>query len=559
MRNRQALPIHDIIRTAENKGTHRTIKNDRRNERMKKWLSLLLVLALFLGCAAAESVEPGLLRAAVRYDISTMDVAETTDNYLIPMNVMDRLFETRLVDGKAQVQNSLATDYSVSEDGRTYRFTLRDGVVFSNGSPLTASDVQFSFERLLKVGRQNTDIPLEIEGGEALMKGEADSLKGFQVEDDTHFTITLTEPNAGFTAELSSPAVSIVDAETMAQVTGFGKVPADTIGSGPYIVTEWVANDHYTLVANERYWGPEPSVKKVIVRVEPDAGTQNLKFQSGELDLIDLESLDSAIVASVYKTGMADRIVSTPRVGVIFMMMNEENEFLKDVRVRRAIGMAVNVDAVIQGVFMGDAIREKGIIPTGIWGHNDALEGFAYDPEGARKLLAEAGYADGQIHFEISMDTTSSTAIQLICASVSQNLEAVGIRAEIVSYEHSAWLAHRGTGKMDSFMATWSMDYNDPANVMYTFFGSEANSKGRSLNYADTDIIHRVAAARAIVDDAARMQEYQALEEKLIREDAAWIPLCTNLHLYCMGDRVASFVPHWAGFSDFYAADVVLK
>jgi peptide/nickel transport system substrate-binding protein len=94
---------------------------------------------------------------------------------------------------------------------------------------------------------------------------------------------------------------------------------------------------------------------------------------------------------------------------------------------------------------------------------------------------------------------------------------------------------------------------------MYTFFGSEANSKGRSLNYADTDIIHRVAAARAIVDDAARMQEYQALEEKLIREDAAWIPLCTNLHLFCMGDRVASFVPHWAGFSDFYAADVVLK
>ncbi|MBO7662920.1 MAG: ABC transporter substrate-binding protein, partial [Clostridia bacterium] len=483
---------------------------------MKKCLSLLTALALLLGCAAAENVEPGLLRCAILYDISTMDVAETTDDYMIPMNVMDRLFETKLVDGKAALVNSLATDFSVSEDGRTYRFTLRDGVVFSNGSALTASDVQYSFERLLKVGHQNTDIPLEIEGGEALMKGEADSLKGFQVEDDTHFTVTLTDPNAGFTAELSSPAMSIVDAETMARVTGFGSEPEDTIGSGPYIVTEWVANDHYTLVYNERYWGPEPSVKKLIVRVEPDAGTQNLKFQGGELDLIDLANLDSVIVASAYKPVMADRIVSTPRVGLTFLVLNEQNEFLKDVRVRKAIGMAVNADAIIQGIYMGDAIRENGIIPTGVWGHNDALEGFAFDPEGARKLLAEAGYADGQIHFEIAMNTSSNTSVQLICASISQNLEAVGIRAEIVSYDHSSWLAKRGSGTMDSLVGTWGMDYNDPANIMYTFFGSEANSHGRSLNYADPETIRRVAAARAIVDDAARMAEYQTLEKKLI-------------------------------------------
>ncbi|MBO7661815.1 MAG: ABC transporter substrate-binding protein, partial [Clostridia bacterium] len=89
--------------------------------------------------------------------------------------------------------------------------------------------------------------------------------------------------------------------------------------------------------------------------------------------------------------------------------------------------------------------------------------------------------------------------------------------------------------------------------------GSEANSHGRSLNYADPETIRRVAAARAIVDDAARMAEYQTLEKKLIQEDAAWIPLCTSLHLFGMGPRVASFIPHWAGFSDFYAADVVLK
>ena len=239
---------------------------------MKKITAMILVFTLLFSAAAfADDSETGLLRTAVRYDISTMDVAKTTDDYLIPMNVFDRLFETRPVSGASEVVKSLVTDYSVSEDGLTYSFTLREGVVFSNGSALTASDVQFSFERLLKEAKENTEIPLEILGGEAVMNGQADSLEGFSITDDTHFSVTLAAPNAGFPAELTSPAMSIVDAETMANAPEFGSEPQDTIGSGPYIVTEWVSNDHYTLVYNEKYWGEEPSVKKLVVQVIPDS------------------------------------------------------------------------------------------------------------------------------------------------------------------------------------------------------------------------------------------------------------------------------------------------
>ncbi len=526
---------------------------------MKKLFVLLMLLTLLGSSALADSVEPGLLRTAALYDISTMDVALTTDDYLIPMNVFDRLFETRPAAGVSEVVNSLAVDHAVSEDGLTYEFTLREGVVFSNGSKLTASDVQFSFERLLKMAKQNTDIPLEIAGGEQVMNGEADSLTGFRVIDDTHFSVTLNAPNAGFLAELSSPAMSIVDAETMKNAPKFGEEPADTIGSGPYIVTEWEANDHYTLVYNEKYWGPEPSVKKLIVRVIPDATTQDLMFQSGELDMIDLQNLDSAIVASVYKTLYADRIVSTPKVGLTYLIMNENNEYLKDVRVRKAIGMAIDVDYLIQGIFMGDAVREKGIIPTGIWGHSDDMEGFPYDPEGAKALLKEAGYREGEIRFELSQDSSANSGVQLIYAAVSQQLEAVGIRADVVTHEHSIWLALRSSGEMDSFVARWGMDYNDPANIMYTFFGNAESARFRSLNYADAETMARVSAARSIVDSAERKMEYQALEKKLIQEDAAWIPMFAELHLYALGDRVASFIPHWAGFTDFYAADFTLK
>ena len=525
---------------------------------MKKSLCLLFVIFL-LSCfpVFAESAEPGLLRTAVLYDISTMDVSETTDDYLIPLNVFDRLFETKSVSGSSEIVKSLVTDYAVSEDGLTYDFTLRDGIVFSNGSPLTASDVQFSFERLLKKAKENTEIVLEILGAEAVMNGEADSLEGFSITDDTHFSVTLSAPNAGFLAELSAPAMSIADAESMTD--GFGKEPAETIGTGPYIVTEWVSNDHYTLVYNDKYRGEEPSVKKLIVKVIPDAMSQNLMFQNNELDILNLEYLDSAIVASAYKTKPADRIVSTPKVGMIYLLMNENNPYLGDVNVRKAIGMAIDTDQIIQGIYMGDAQRENGIIPTGIWAHNDGMKGFPYDPEGAKALLKEAGYKDGEIKFELSLDSASNTAVQLIYAFISDQLKKVGIEANVVSYDHSAWLALRSSGEMDSFVARWGMDYNDPANIMYTFFGNESNSRGRSLNYSNAEIIARVSAARSIVDDEARKAEYQALEKKLIEEDAAWIPFCVELHLWCLGDRVESFTPHWAGFNDFYASEVMLR
>ncbi len=509
---------------------------------------------------AAAGVEDGVLRVAALYDITTMDVAKTTDNYMVPMNIFDRLFEVEVQEnGGTEIVPSLCTGYTPSEDGLTYTFTLREGVVFSNGSALTASDVQYTFERLLTAGGVNDDIPLEVAGAEALKNGEADTLAGFVVNSDTEFAITLAAPNAGFIAELTGPAVSVVDKETMEQVENFGISCEDTIGTGPYKITEWVVNDHYTLEYNENYWGEEPSVKKMVVSIIPDASTQNLMYQNGELDILDLEYLDSAIVESTYKTQYADRIISGSRVGLTYLAMNANHEFLSDVNVRKAIQMAIDVDSIIASVYAGDAIPESGIIPTGVWGHNDALERPAFDVEGAKALLAEAGYAEGDISFELAMDSSASSNTQLVYQIIQQYLKAIGVNAEIATYDESSWLDLRKSGEMDSFVANWTMDYNDPANIMYTFFGSEEKTKIRSLNYADEAIMARVAAASSITDDAARMAEYQALEEKIVVEDAAWVPLLGNMHLFALGERVDSFVPYWAGYSNFYAKDVVLK
>lgn len=539
---------------------------------MKKLMALMLALMMSLslaacgggesegsGSEAASNVEAGLLRVAALYDITTMDVAQTTDNYMVPMNIFDRLFEVEVQEnGSTEIVGSLCESYTVSDDGLTYTFKLRDGVVFSNGSGLEASDVQYTFERLLTAGGVNDDVPLEVFGAEELKSGAADTLAGFKVTSDVDFSITLAAPNAGFIAELTGPAMSIVDRETMGTVKNFGIACEDTIGTGPYKITEWVVNDHYTLEYNDKYWGEEPSVKKMIVSIIPDASTQNLMYQNGELDILDLEYLDSAIVESTYKTTYADRIISGSRVGLTYLAMNANHKYLSDVNVRKAVQMAVDVDTIVASVYAGDAIVENGIIPTGVWGHNDALQRPAYSAENAKKFLADAGYAEGEVSFTLAMDSSASSNTQLVYQLIQQQLKDAGIMVEIKPYDESSWLDLRKSGEMDAFIANWTMDYNDPANIMYTFYGSAEKTKLRSLNYADEAIMARVAAASGITDDAERMAEYQALEKKIVEEDASWVPLLGNMHLFALGERVESFVPYWAGYSNFYAKDVQL-
>ena len=524
---------------------------------VKSVLAAPLCGLLAQGCASqTDRAKRGRLTTVASSDTPTMDIAHNDSIYWAPLNIFDRLFETRMVDGKATAINSLCSDYSISDDGLTYDFTLRKGVQFSNGDPLTSSDVCYSFSRLLTEAAVNTDIPLEILGGQALMDKQTDTLEGFKIKDDTHFSIVLETPNGGFIAQLSSAAMSIVNERVARNAKNFGKDPAETIGSGPYYVAEWVPNDHLTLRYNERYWGEEPTVKESVQRIIPDASTRDLMFQNGEIDMIDLSGIDSLIVQRSYKVEHSDQIVYSQQIGMNYLALNETNEFLKDVRVRKAICMAIDVDDIVHNLMSGDAIRQNGIIPTGAWGHNEDLEASPFDPDRARALLAEAGYGNGDVSFEMAL---ASDGPRLLYETVSNQLSKVGIDAHIKVYDKAAWMEKRRAGEIESFITVWMLDYNDPANIMAVFFGSPERAKNRSICYPDTDVMARVASAQSIVDDDARKREYQELERKIVVEDRAWIPLYEGMRLFCIGERVESFTPFWAGYGEFYVKDVVLR
>lgn len=545
---------------------------------MKKKISLMLAAALtaglaLTGCGGSKTSDTtdntagaenestaevkgvdvdttGYLVAALNADIQTADVQKTSKDYEVPFNIFDRLVDVEVgTDGNSKIVPSLAESWDISDDGLEYTFHLRQGVKFHNGNDFTAEDVAYTFHRMLTVeGGVNTEFIDQIKGADELLAGETDTLEGVEVVDDYTIKVTLKEPFAGFLASISSPGVSIYDSEaTEAAGDQFGMDPAVTVGTGPFEFSSWSFNNQLVLTRNEDYWKGASGLPGVVIKIIPDTETQSMMFESGELDILDLDY--AADSADRFTETYPDQIVQGPRVGIVYFTMNFNKEPFQNVRVRKAVQMSIDRQAILDALYGGRGQVEQGIFPHGLIGFNPDQEEIKYDPEAAKALLAEAGYADG-FDMEIAADSSASDTMTMALEIVSDQLAEVGIRAEIKNYDESTWLETRKSGELGSFISTWSADYNDPDNFIYTFFGNEEKTRIRSINYPDTEVMERVAKARTVVNEDERLAEYKALEEKIIHEDAAWVPMFSRLHLFAVSKRVQGFAPLWSGLSD---------
>lgn len=508
-----------------------------------------------------EPVEDGVVRLASDQDLGNLDVAKNSDTYYLAINVFDRLVEIEeTADGTPEIVPSLATEWSASDDGKEYTFTLRDDVTFSNGKPLTAEDVKFSLTRLLTVpDSEQVAYADMIAGADELMNGKADELTGIQVMDDTHLKIRLNEPFPSFISMLGSPACSILSKDVVtAAGDSYGEEIDSIVGSGPYMLTQ-NSEEMSTMELNPLYWGETPSVKKAEMRVMVHA-VMNREFGLGHLDMLDLDYMSGeARKYYLEYDEFKSRLIVMKNVGIISLMLNTAMPPLDDLRVRKAVQYAIDRERIIEEVCGGYADTTDGIFPEGLIGYAPENQGWMkYDPEEAKRLLKEAGIGSDYT-IELAYGATADLSIQKLTEIVQENLNAVGLNAVTVVYDSDSRLYLRRNGKIMAYVFDWLADYNDPDNFIYTIFGSADTTQKFSSNYKDLTTIARIGNARTIVDDEKRLKEYASLEKKLVETDAVWVPLYSADHVLVKGSRVKGYTPYWAGWSDAILKNIELE
>lgn len=550
---------------------------------MRKYLSFLLtgtmVLSILSGCSSAfedntasdspgesiateaplganggpvkEGAMPGtnVLHISEKNEYPTVDCQKNTEFYMVPLNIYDRLVECEVVDGTAVIVPSLAKSWDISDDGLIYTFHLRDDVNFHNGNKFTADDVVYTIERMMNpdTAALNTDFFSMIKGANARLNGEADHVEGAVTLDDYTVEITLEVPFAPFLANLATPSCSIYNREaTEAAGDQFGIEPSLTIGTGPFKLSDWVLNDKVTLVRNDDYFKGAAFLDAIEIYQVPDENTQKLMYENGELDIVDLSSSSSQLGYFLNNDNYKDNLVTGPEAGCYFYAFNQNMEPTNDVRVRKAISMAIDRQTILDQMYSGAGHVVNSMLPDGVLGSYDAQE-IPYDPEGAKALLEEAGYGNG-CELEIYQQTDNPDALA-INQVVQSMLSEVGIHVTIKQMDDAAYFAERREGKIGMTRASWKADFNDPDNFLYTFF-SERNAKVRSNNHTNTEVFQWLEDARAMVDEEERMALYQKIDTTVVQEDATVLPLFQMDHIVVVQDWVKDFHVAWNGWTD---------
>ncbi len=500
---------------------------------------------------AVSQTAPGenMLHIPSKDEFPTVDTQKDTEFYVVPLNIYDRLVECEVIDGVAEIVPSLAESWDVSDDGLVYTFHLRDDVTFHNGEKLTADDVVYTIDRMMNpdTAARNTDAYSMIKGAKARLDGEADSVEGVAALDDYTVEITLDVPFGPFLANLATPACSIYNRKATEEAGDqFGIDPQLTVGSGPFKMSDWVLNDRLTMVRNDDYFKGAPKLDGIEVIQVPDENTQKLMYENGELDIVDLSSSSSQLAYFLGNDAYKDNLVIGPEAGSYFYVFNQDMKPTDDLRVRKAISMAIDRQTILDQMYSGAGHLVNSMLPDGVLGAYEAAE-IPYDPEGARALLEEAGYGDG-CELEIFQQTDNPDALA-INQVVQSMLSEVGITVKITQMDDAAYFAERKEGKLGMTRASWKADFNDPDNFLYTFF-TERNAKIRSNNHKNADVYRWLEDARAMVDEDERMALYQKIDTAVVQDDAAVLPLFQMDHIVVVQDWVKDFHVAWNGWTD---------
>jgi peptide/nickel transport system substrate-binding protein len=460
-----------------------------------------------LGCSPSPTADPNVITIAVRSGPSTLDPLQASDE--ISQRIGQLVF-TPLMDfgDDLRVHPFLAERYE-NPDPLTYVFSLRHGVKFHDGHELTSKDVVYTFQWFLD---PDFISPL---------KGAYRQLASVVAVDDYTVRFTLKEPFAAFPLQLVLPPIVSADAGDRGRT--------QPIGTGPYRFVRYDADDRVVLAANHEYWGGPPRNSGVVVKVIPDDTMRGLELRKGSTDLV-VNDLPPDIV---YQLQKSERFAVGRSAGLDFSYLgfNMRDPVVGDVRVRHAIGYAIDRDAIIKDLRRGLARPAAGLVPDQAWAFEPDVRRFTHDPARAKQLLDEAGYpdpdGDGPLpRLRLSMKTSTNEETRLQSTVIQEDLRRVGIDLDLRSYEFATFYADIVKGSFQMFTLTWTGGgLVDPDMLRRVFHSEQIPPAGFNRGYYKNPEVDRlIDVATRSVDEGQRKQYYRQAQ-KLIAEDAPYIPI----------------------------------
>lgn len=520
---------------------------------MKKLITTTaLVTALSLpGLAFADghaSLDPdaqygGNITITYKDDVATLDPAIGYDwqNWSMIKSLYDGLMD--YAPGTTELRPGLAESYEISEDGMTFTFTLRAGVKFHNGRVMTADDVKYSLDRVTNPETQSPGAGFfgSIAGYDAVSAGDAEGLSGVKVVDDQTVEITLSRPDATFLHVMGLNFASVVAKEAVdAAGADFGKT---AMGTGAFKLADWTIGQRLVFAKNEDYWRDGlPYLDSVTFEVGQEPIVALLRLQNGEVD-VPGDGIPPAKFQEVMgDPAQAERVIEGGQLHTGYITLNVKVPPFDNVDVRKAVNMAINKERITQ-VINGRAVPATQPLPPSMPGYTEGYAGYAYDPDAAKAMLADAGFADG---FETELFVMNTDPNPRIAQAIQQDLSKIGITASIQSLAQASVIAAGGEADQAPMIwsggMAWIADFPDASNFYGPILGCDGAVQG-GWNwswYCNEEIDAMAVAADSMTDPDKVGERLQMWSDvyMAVMEDAPWVPVFNEQRYTMKSERM---------------------
>jgi peptide/nickel transport system substrate-binding protein len=414
--------------------------------------------------------------------------------------------------GGTEIEGILAEAWEVSDDGKTWTFTLRDGVTFSDGSPVTAEDVVYSFDRLNGIGK-----------GPAFVL--AGAYVGAEAVDEKTVSIKLDKSVGPFLYML--PRAFIVNKKVVEEhATGDDPWAEDWLydhdaGGGAFILENWEHGVETSVIKNPNYWDPEwPKIDRFIQRQIPEPSTMRLLIEQGDVDMVMFPSVDDL---EAYEANSDTVVSEDDSLTELYIMMSMIAPPLDDVRIRKAVALAFDYQAMIDGVWLGHAVQAQGPYSRRMNFHDDTLPVYSRDLDQAAALLEEAGYPGGG--FDLELLIVVGEQYEMGSAQILQEgLAQIGVNLNIVEVSWAAMVGRMqnkdNPGQMFGYYAFPA--YPDPDSSLYSMFHTSQQVAGYNCGfYGDDETDGLLEQGRFSSVQAEREAAYKAVQQRLFDDHAA--------------------------------------